>query len=46
MGRRIVGTDCLLQNPPDLIIVINPEYEREVRSMINDIGIGREVVST
>ena len=45
MGQRIVGPDCLLQNPPDLVIVANPEYEREVRSMINDIGIGCEVVS-
>jgi SAM-dependent methyltransferase len=45
MGQRIVGPDCLLQNPPDLVIVMNPEYEREVRSMINDIGVGCEVVS-
>jgi SAM-dependent methyltransferase len=46
MGQRIVGPDSLLQNPPDLVIVMNPEYEREVRSMIEDIGIGCEVVST
>jgi hypothetical protein len=35
-----------MQNPPDLVVVMNPEYEREVRSMIDDIGIGCEVVST
>ena len=45
MGQKIVGPDCLLQHPPDLVIVMNPEYEREVRSMINDIGIECEVVS-
>jgi SAM-dependent methyltransferase len=45
MGQQIVGPDSLLQNPPDLVIVMNPEYEREVRSMIEDIGIGCEVVS-
>jgi SAM-dependent methyltransferase len=45
MGQRIAGPDCLLQNPPDLVIVMNPEYEREIRSTISDIGIGCEVVS-
>jgi len=45
MGQRIVGPDFLLQNPPQLIIVVNPEYELEVRSMINDRGIDCEVVS-
>jgi 2-polyprenyl-3-methyl-5-hydroxy-6-metoxy-1,4-benzoquinol methylase len=45
MGQRIVGPDHLLQEPPDLVVVMNPEYEREVRSMIDDMGIGCEVVS-
>jgi hypothetical protein len=44
MGQRIVGPDCLLRNPPDLVIVMNPEYEREIRLTINDLGIGCEVV--
>jgi hypothetical protein len=46
MGQSIVGPDCLLEDPPDLVIVMNPEYEREVRSMIDDMGIGCQVVST
>jgi 2-polyprenyl-3-methyl-5-hydroxy-6-metoxy-1,4-benzoquinol methylase len=46
MGQRITGPDCLLQNPPNLVIVMNPEYEREVRSMIDGLGIVCEVVST
>ena len=45
MGQRIVRPDRLLQNPPDLVVVMNPEYEHEVRSMIHDMGIGCEVVS-
>ncbi len=45
MGQTIVGPDRLSQNPPDLVIVMNPEYEGEIRSMIGDIGIGCEVVS-
>ena len=46
MEQRIVGPDCLLQNPPDLVVMMNPEYELEVRSTIENIGIGCEVVST
>jgi hypothetical protein len=34
MGQRTAGPDCLPQNPPDLVVVMNPEYEREVRSTI------------
>ena len=45
MGQRIVPPDCLLKDPPDLVIVMNPEYEREVRSMIDGMGIGCQVVS-
>jgi hypothetical protein len=45
MGQRIVGPDLLLQNPPDLVIVMNAEYENEIRSMVNDLGIGCEVMS-
>ena len=45
MGQKIVGPEWLLQDPPDIVVVMNPEYEREVRSMIDDMGIGCEVVS-
>jgi hypothetical protein len=45
-GQRIVNPDCLPQNPPDLVIVMNPEYRPEVRSMIDDIGMDCEVEST
>ena len=45
MGQKIVSPDRLLQNPPDLVIVMNPEYEQEVRFIIEDLGIACEVVS-
>jgi 2-polyprenyl-3-methyl-5-hydroxy-6-metoxy-1,4-benzoquinol methylase len=44
-GQKIVGPEWLLQDPPDIVVVMNPEYEREVRSIIDDMGIGCEVVS-
>jgi len=44
-GQRIVGPDCLLQNPPDLIIVVNLEYQSEVRSVIADMRIDCEVMN-
>jgi hypothetical protein len=34
-----------LQNPPDLLIVMNPEYEGEVRETIENLGIRCEVMS-
>src|SRR5262249_13122948 len=45
MGQRIVGTDHLTLDPPDLVIVMNPEYEGEIRTMLDDIGIACEVES-
>ena len=45
-GQEIIGPERLRQNPPDLVIVMNPEYADEVRSMIDDMGIRCEVVST
>ena len=44
-GQRIIGPERLLQDPPDLVIVMNPEYECEARSMIDDLGIVCDVVS-
>ena len=45
MGQRIVGPDFLSRHPPDLVVVMNPEYESEIRSMIGEMGIGCDVVS-
>jgi threonine dehydrogenase-like Zn-dependent dehydrogenase len=45
MGQRIVGPDRLAQNPPDLLVVMNPEYEGEIREMIENMGIRCEVMS-
>jgi SAM-dependent methyltransferase len=45
MGQRIVAAECLLQNPPDLLVVMNPEYEGEIRETIKNIGICCEVMS-
>ncbi len=45
MRQRIVGPDYLLENPPDLVVVMNPEYEREIRGTIESMGICCEVMS-
>jgi len=45
-GQKIVSPDWLLKAPPDLVVVMNPEYEREVRTMIGDMGISCEVVAS
>jgi hypothetical protein len=43
-GQRIVGPDDLRRDPPDLVVIMNPEYEPEIRSMIAEIGIDAETV--
>lgn len=45
MGQRIVEPECLLQNPPDLLVVMNSEYEGEIRETIKNMGIRCEVMS-
>jgi SAM-dependent methyltransferase len=45
MGQRIVGPDHLLQNPPDLLVVMNPEYEGEIQQTIENMGIRCEVMN-
>jgi len=45
MGQRIVGPDHLAQNPPDLLVVMNPEYESEIRETIENMGIRCEVMN-
>jgi SAM-dependent methyltransferase len=44
-GQRIVGPEHLLQERPDLVIIMNQHYEAEIRAMIDDIGIDCDVVS-
>jgi len=44
-GQRIVGPDYLLQKSPDLVVVMNPEYEGEIRETIQNMGIRCEVIS-
>ncbi|HZU89697.1 MAG TPA: class I SAM-dependent methyltransferase [Stellaceae bacterium] len=41
-GQQIVGPDCLRRAPPDLVVIMNPEYEAEIRSMIAALGIDVE----
>jgi hypothetical protein len=45
MGQRIIAAECLLQKPPDLLVVMNPEYEGEIRETIKNMGIRCEVMS-
>jgi SAM-dependent methyltransferase len=38
-GQPIIGPDRLRQDPPDLVVIMNPEYEPEIRAMIARLGI-------
>jgi SAM-dependent methyltransferase len=38
-GQPIIGPDRLRRDPPDLVVIMNPEYEPEIRSTIAQLGI-------
>jgi hypothetical protein len=44
-GHLIVGPQHLRERQPDLIIVMNSVYEREIREMAESMGVQAEVVS-
>lgn len=44
-AQKIVGPEHLTRDPPDLVIVMNSEYEREIKATLDDIGIACEVES-
>jgi hypothetical protein len=44
-AQRTLWPNSLQQDPPDIVIVTNAEYQREICCVINGIGIGCEVVS-
>lgn len=44
-GQRIVGPMALQDAPPDVVLVMNPNYEREVQGMLHDLGLGSTVLT-
>jgi hypothetical protein len=45
MGQRIIAPDCLAQDPPDFVIVLNREYIGEVMSNLEETDISCELVN-
>jgi SAM-dependent methyltransferase len=46
MGQKIVAPDCLAQDPPDSVIVMNPAYIGEIASNIEARGISCELLNS
>lgn len=44
-GQMVVSPDFMIEYKPDLIIVMNPNYEQEIKSMVADFGINPELIS-
>lgn len=41
---EVVAPDSLTANPPDVVLVMNPNYEAEIRHMLDSLSIHTEVV--
>jgi SAM-dependent methyltransferase len=44
-GQRIVAPEALRERPPDLVIVMNPIYEAEIREQLAALGVATPVES-
>lgn len=44
-GQRIVPPESLVGEPPDTVLMMNPEYENEIRSTLRGLGIQPEVLA-
>jgi glycosyltransferase involved in cell wall biosynthesis/SAM-dependent methyltransferase len=43
-GHLIVSPRSLREAPPDVVVVLNPAYEREIASALGELGLAAEVV--
>ena len=43
-GHQIVAPESLREHPPDVVLVMNPIYEAEVRSAVRSLGLSPDVV--
>jgi hypothetical protein len=44
-AQRIVGPEALVPSPPEVVIVMNPNYSGEISAMLDDLGIAADVLS-
>jgi SAM-dependent methyltransferase len=44
-GHRIVAPDRLRDDPPDVVIVMNPIYQDEIRHRLSELGIHAECIA-
>jgi SAM-dependent methyltransferase len=44
-GHRIVAPDVLRDDPPDVVIVMNPIYRDEIRHTLSEMGIRAECIA-
>ena len=44
-GHPVVAPKTLVDQPPDLVIVMNPIYVGEITSSLNDLGLKPEIAA-
>jgi SAM-dependent methyltransferase len=45
-GQEIIGPEQLLRHPPDVVVVMNPVYKREIEADLRELGLQPEVLTT
>lgn len=43
-GHRVVSPDHLRRHPPDVVVVMNPIYVSEIRSILNNMGLAPQLL--
>lgn len=44
-GHRVVGPKDLMENPPDLVVVMNPVYVEEIRGQLEKMALRADLVA-
>jgi hypothetical protein len=43
-GARIVPPEFLSEYRPDVVVVVNPSYEQEIRTRLGELGVEAELL--
>lgn len=45
-GQKIVGPEAMTDYRPDIVIVMNPLYEQEIRATLHEMGLSPQLLTT
>ena len=45
IGHKIVNPEYLIDNKPELLLIMNSIYEKEIKDMVKNMGISTNIIS-